>query len=191
MRVLAESGALEPLEADRRHAAWKIQGLWSQLPLFAAQSRREPPAPLPPVTESEILQQDYRTTGVAVGRHVVQVLRAALEGRGVRRAVEVRKALPGEHLEVFGLVSCRQRPPTAGGVAFLTLEDETGMVNLVIWPRVWKEFRVLAREAKLLGACGRVQRDGAGESGAVSVLVERLWKLDHEVPGSPPSRDFH
>jgi len=94
----------------------------------------------------------------------------------------------GRQVSYAGLVICRQRPGTAGGVVFMTLEDETGFVNLVLWERVFERYAVLAKSANFLGVTGKLQAD----EGVVHIVAEKLWtpKLDLAVIGAP-SRDFH
>jgi DNA polymerase III alpha subunit len=140
------------------------------------------------------LHADYRSTGLSVDLHPIALIRRELDRLGVSR-IEDMATHQGDRISVAGIVSNRQRPGTANGVVFMTLEDETGLGNLVIWPRFWQENRLLARNARLLGAEGRLQREG----NAVSLLVDRFF----EVPAPPEearvalselavrSRDFH
>jgi error-prone DNA polymerase len=186
LRALADAGALTSLTAPRRQAAWELQGLWTDLPLFTGIARREPAAELPEETPMEALEADYRAVGLSVGQHPVGLMRGQLERDGVLRLEMLAGRPPGAPVRIVGLVTCRQRPGTANGVVFMTLEDETAMVNLVIWPKIWAAFRKVARDASILGAEGRLQREG----GALSVLVDRFWKPDGLTIGSV-SRDFH
>ncbi len=181
LQVLAEAGALSTLVGDRRHAAWAIQGLWTDLPLFAGLTRREALPDLPPMSTVQRLQADYRTVGVSVDLHPLRLLRATLDDMGCVRLDRLVRRSSGERVRIAGLVSSRQRPGTASGVVFMTFEDESAMANLVVWPKIWATFRILARRASILGADGRLQREGD----AVSVLVDRFW----EVPELPTDTD--
>jgi len=180
LQKLAEANAFKILGVDRRQAAWELQGLWTDLPLFAGLGRREPVADLPAEGPVEALQADYRSVGLSVDTHPIQLIRDQLDQMGVLPMGDLTKRPSGVRVRIAGLVSSRQRPGTASGVVFMTFEDETGMGNLVIWPRTWQKFRRLARHSSLLGANGTLQRQGD----AVSVLVETFW----EVPDPPKTR---
>jgi len=193
LQALAEADAFASLGVDRRRAAWEIQGLWNDLPLFVGLSRQEPDPGLPREDPVEALHADLRAVGASVRAHPIELIREPLRRMGVHRLSELLTLPDGAHVRVAGLVQSRQRPGTASGVVFLTLEDETAMLNLIVWPRVWERYRRLARHAPALGADGRLQREGL----SVSLLVESFW----EPPGpsgAPPlatlplrSRDFH
>jgi error-prone DNA polymerase len=190
LQRLAAARAFEDLGADRRQAAWQIQGLWTELPLFAGMERQEPRTTLPVESAEQRLQADYRATGFSVDAHPVGLMRELLDRLGCLSAAALQRRGDRDRVRLAGLVSSRQRPETAAGVVFMTLEDETGLTNLVLWPKVWAEHRRLAREATLLGCDGRLQR----QEGALSVLVERLWPIPSEGPSlgtlEVRSRDF-
>jgi error-prone DNA polymerase len=191
LRLLASSGALADLGVDRRQAAWDLQGLWTGLPLLSGLARTEAPAELPQEEDWDSLEEDYRAVGLSVRHHPVGLMREQLTRQGVLSLREAAARSPGERVRVYGLVSCRQRPSTAKGVVFMTLEDETGMLNLVVWPKVWALYRKVARHAVLLGVDGRLQRDGTVDGAACSVLVDAMW-LKSETPNVAPSaRNFH
>ncbi len=185
LQVLAEAGALEVIAGpDRRQAAWALQGLWTELPLFAGLTRDEPPAELPQQTELERLKAEYRTLGLSVDLHPLELLRRQLAARGVIPLQQLLEHAHGDQVKVAGLVSSRQRPGTAKGVVFMTFEDETGLANLVVWPKTWQRFRRVAMQHSMLGCDGRVQR----AEGALSVLVESLWPLpEPEITAPGPA----
>jgi error-prone DNA polymerase len=187
LEELADADAFRALGVERRRALWEIQGLWTGLPLLAGLSRREPAANLPTEAPYDALRADLRAVGLSVDRHPLQFFRAGLDRQGAVPIDRVRTMSPGSAVRIGGLVQNRQRPGTANGVVFMTLEDETAMVNLVIWPRTWSTFRTLARNRSLLGVDGRVQR----QDDAVSVLVDRFFPLEEEPTLELPSRDFH
>jgi len=196
LQALAEAGAFAQVAGpDRRAVAWVLQGLWTDLPLFAALERTEPSPDLPQQGPLERLKADYRSTGLSVDLHPIALLRSKLDALGVLRCDRLAVHRPGSRVRIAGIVQSRQRPGTASGVVFMTFEDETGMANLVVWPKTWLAFRRLARGASLLGADGRLQR----QDDAVSVLVERFWRLPEPETGaserlsdlSVRSRDFH
>ena len=187
LQALASADAFQVFGHDRREAAWVLQGLWTGLPLFAGLARPEAAPVLPEESPTDALLADYRATGLSIDRHPIALARPQLEERGVLRLSELLELDSGTEVSIAGLVGSRQRPGTANGVVFMTLEDETAMANLIIWPRVWQENRRLARTRSLLGVHGRLQR----QDGAVSVLVHTFWDLE-DAPGiSVPSRDFH
>jgi error-prone DNA polymerase len=198
LHVLAEAGAFEAIVGpDRRRAAWILQGLWTDLPLFAAQELQEDDPPvLPRQWPQDRLRADYRSTGLSVELHPMQFIRRALDELGVRLMCTLHELDNDARVKVGGVVSTRQRPGTSNGVVFLTLEDETGMVNLIVWPKVWAAQRKLARNKNFLGVDGKVQR----QDDALSILVERFWELpEPDEPGETAglstlrvhSRDFH
>jgi error-prone DNA polymerase len=196
LTTLAESGALERIAGhERRKVAWEVQGLWTGLPLFVGLGRSEPVPDLPPLDTLSLLQADFRAVGVSVDLHPISLVRDQLAERGCVPIEQLQSIASGSVVRIGGLVSSRQRPGTASGVVFLTLEDETGMANLVVWPRTWTEHRKLARTATMLGVDGHLQR----QDEAVSLLVDRFWVMPEPSADREPrlatlplrSRDFH
>lgn len=186
LETLAHANAFTTLGVSRRKALWELQGLWTGLPLFAGLSRREPEPDLPVEAPYQGLQADYRAVGLSVDKHPLRFFREGLRAKDALEIAMLTNLPSGRRVRIGGLVSNRQRPGTANGVTFMTLEDETGMVNAIIWPKVWTEHRRLARNTSLLGVDGQLQRQGD----AVSILVERFWPLE-EIPSLVvPSRDF-
>lgn len=179
LQALAEANAFEALGVDRRQAAWALQGLWTDLPLFASVERKEPEAQLPVETAVDALMADFRAVGLSVEQHPMQLLRQQLTEMGALPLSALTYRQSGERVRLAGLVSSRQSPGTASGVVFMTLEDETATANLVVWPRTWEKYRKTARHAALIGVDGELQRQGD----AVSVLVHRFW----DTP-DPPQR---
>jgi len=118
----------------------------------------------------------------------LRALRDALAAQGLPDARAIAAMSDGRPVRYAGLVICRQRPGTAGGVTFMTLEDETGFVNLVFWAQVWEEHKVLAKTLALMGVSGRIQ----SEDGVVHLVVDRVWEPRLEaMPAAGGSRDFH
>jgi error-prone DNA polymerase len=185
LEALAEADAFRALGVGRREAAWILQGLWTSLPLFAGLGRREPPPPLPPETPIEKVEAAYRRVGLDVETHPMALIRPGLDGVP---PLQVLQGLPaGRRVRIAGLVANRQRPGTANGVVFMTLEDETAMVNLIVWPKTWARYRKLARHAPLVGVDGKLQR----QDEAMSVLVESFWPLPEDALSIRScSRDF-
>ncbi|MBI4513402.1 MAG: error-prone DNA polymerase [Gemmatimonadetes bacterium] len=185
LRTLAEAGAFGTLWSGRRSALWEVLARLRETALAPVPAELRPP--LPEMPHWELIAADYTTTGMCANGHPMEVLRPGLRARGVLSAQELRARRSGERLQVAGVVICRQRPGTAKGVVFLTLEDETGMSNFVVHPRTFAEYhRVIVCSAALL-IRGVVQR----EDGVVTVRAEGICSI---VPGAAaeaiPSRDF-
>ena len=188
LRRLAEAGALAPFEGRRRAALWAAHGLGKLPETVLPLVPREPLPDFTPLSESQAIDWDYRFSGHSTRGHPLAPLRAALTAQELPDARTVAALPDGRRVRYAGLVICRQRPGTAAGMTFMTLEDETGFVNVVIRSRVFDGHAVLARTAPLLGVTGRMQ----AESGVVHVVADALWAP--ELPTRPPtagSRDFH
>jgi error-prone DNA polymerase len=186
LEALAEAGALEPLLEGRREAIWKVHAPRVEpSSLFARAELGDPLPSLAPLSRAEALVLDYERTGLSVGDHPMRLLRERLPKR-FKRAADLETSKNGERVSAAGLVICRQRPGTASGVVFVTMEDETGFINLVLWARVFDEHRDVATGSSLLTAHGKIERDGE----VVYIVARRLERLD---TGSLPrmSRDFH
>ena len=186
---LAEAGALAGLEKRRRDALWQVRGLTraraAVLPPGAA--RDETPA-FADLDLREAIAWDYRTSAHSPRGHPLAALRAQLRARGLPDARTVSSMRDGRKTRYAGLVICRQRPGTAGGVVFMTLEDETGFVNLVVWSRVFDAHALVARTAPFLGVTGTIQR----AAGVVHLVADTLWRPElDEDPNAVGSRDFH
>jgi error-prone DNA polymerase len=139
-------------------------------------------------TEGEDIAADYAHVGISLGRHPLALLRARLDAAGVITARSVAEMTPGARVRAAGLVITRQRPSSASGVTFVTLEDETGYLNLVVWEKLAERDRKILLGAALLGVAGAVQK----QDGVLHVIAERLF--DHsELLGRlvTYSRDFH
>ena len=188
VRRLAEAGAFGGFEGKRRTALWGAQDLGrmpaSALPLAPC----EPLPDFEPLSEFETIAWDYRFSTHSTRGHPLAPLRDALTSRKLPDARTVAAMSNGRRVRYAGIVICRQRPATASSVTFMTLEDETGFVNVVVWKRVFDEHAVLARTASFLGVTGKLQ----SESGVVHIVADALWTP--EIPVRPPtagSRDFH
>jgi error-prone DNA polymerase len=173
LEKLAEADAMRSLGLDRRAALWQVRGLAdaAPLPLFAGHDAALRAADLPRMRLGEHVAADYQSTGLSLKAHPMRLLRAVLAGEAVRSCAEATSARDGARLQVAGLVLVRQRPGSASGVVFATIEDETGIANIVIWPAVIEQYRRAVVGAALLLVAGRVQR---AEEGIVHVIAERL-----------------
>ncbi len=184
VRQLAAAGALAPLAGHRRLAHWSAAGVAGRAPLDARAD--EPTLALAAPGEGEDIAADYASLGLTLGRHPLALIRDAL--KGFRKASELHALPHGSRACVAGLVTCRQRPDTASGVIFVTLEDETGCANVVVWSSLVERQRRELLGARLLGVHGTVERDGE----VVHLVARRL--IDHSAllgPLAAPSRDFH
>ena len=185
---LAEADAFRPaLRLARREALWVIKALRDEpLPLFAAADAREgtpvpeideAPIALRPMTTGSEVVEDYVHIGLTLRRHPIAFLRADLETRRITTCAEAMQARDGRCLEAAGLVLVRQRPGSAKGVMFITLEDETGIANLVVWPQVFERFRRTVIGANMIAARGRIQREGE----VVHLVAHQLTDLSAEL----------
>ena len=172
---LARSGGLDGLCGSRRQAVWDVQALGPPADdnLFRGVPMDRSPAPGPPLDEVEQVVEDYRTTGLSLSSHPLALMRPFLDRRRVLTASRLMDARAKARVRVAGLVICRQRPPTAKGVAFLSLEDETGISNLVVPPEIFERDRRVLLGSAFLVAEGRVER----VSTVVTVQVSRASAL--------------
>jgi error-prone DNA polymerase len=185
---LAEAGALGPLAVDRRSAVWRSLGIEAfDGDLFAGLAPPEPVPALPDASAAEEISADFATSGLSVRSHPMAVVRPGL-GSGTVRTVRELVRLPDRApVEVAGLVIVRQRPETARGIVFVSLEDETGIANLVVMPDVYERFRPVVRGSPFLLARGRVERNGL----VVNVRVDSMAPLALAPPVGDRARDFH
>ena len=190
LEALAESGAFG---SDRRGALWRARAKKDDGLYESANVVEEHPK-LAPLTRAEQLTLDYARTGLSVKDHPMRLARPRLP-RKVKNATELMNAKHGEPIVVAGLAICRQRPGTASGVVFVTLEDEFGFLNLVLWARVFEKYRYVSTTSSMLIAYGKVER--APSSDVVYVIVDHIEPLmlgsDDESATDLPSmsRDFH
>jgi error-prone DNA polymerase len=188
LNVLAASGALKSLAKNRHRARWDVAGVQKPTPLFP-QIRIPEGTPLLRIpTEGQDIAADYRHLGFTLGRHPLALLRTRLIAMHIEQASLVTGLEHGTATYAAGLVITRQRPGSAAGVTFVTIEDETGYLNLVVWERLAKYQRPILLGATLLGVKGHVQKEGE----VVHVVADRLY--DHSaLLGTLPtqSRDFH
>ncbi len=149
LKTLAEAGAFETLWGPRRRAAlWEVLGRLAQQPLAPVKSRRDPK--LKEMEKIELIAADYMTTGLCTHGHPMEHLRGRLRAHGVLSAEELGRVRSGQRVRVAGVVICRQRPGTAKGVLFITLEDETGFSNFVVYPDLHARYRRAVRSPVLL-----------------------------------------
>ncbi|MEE8109053.1 MAG: error-prone DNA polymerase, partial [Gammaproteobacteria bacterium] len=188
LAALAAADALYFISGNRHRARWDVAGLVPPSPLFPKPRIAEALPLLPSPTVEEAVVADYRTLGLSLRAHPIALLRRQLREAGWLSCAELKKLPNGAPAAVAGLVITRQRPNSASGVVFVTLEDESDHSNVIIWPKLVERQRREVLEARLLGVRGRVQREGE----VLHLIATRLE--DHsELLGSllTRSRDFH
>ena len=191
--MLAEIGALNSLGHDRRSALWQVERAVRPAGELFEEATPGPQAPkssspLPEMNVSERLIADYSGTGLTVGPHPLTFRRHELSMRGVLPAIELPKARAGRRVRTAGMVITRQRPGTAKGFVFLTLEDETGISNIIVRPDLYAADRLIIVESSFLLVEGVLQN----QDGVTSIKAERVSKLNG-LPDSAAidSHDFH
>jgi len=191
---LAEADAFGSLGLTRRQALWHVLELDdAQLPLFGEVFQSEiknekSKILLPSMPLTQEVKIDYQTTSLSLKKHPVALIRDALSKQRILTSKEVNTTDAGKWVKVAGLVLVRQRPGTASGIVFITLEDETGVVNLIVRPNIWDKYRAAARHAGLLQCDGYVERQGE----VVHIMAKRLFDRSEMIAGyEVGSRDFH
>jgi error-prone DNA polymerase len=187
LEALADAGALRALSGNRHLTFWQVAGSEQELPLAPAQRASEGTPLLAPPTEGQNIAADYRSAGLTLGRHPLALLREELAAGHIVTSAALRDLPHGQVVRVAGIVTARQRPQSAGGVMFVTLEDETGYVNLVVWEQVWSRARRIANNSRLLEVHGQLQREGLVTHVVARRLVDRTSLLGAVVT---QSRDF-
>jgi error-prone DNA polymerase len=186
LRMLAEVGALNSLSGNRRDALWEAErALRPAGPLFETAETPELASPLSAMTAPERIRADFYGTGVTIGPHPMKLYRDGLRTRGVVAAEDLQYEKHGRLIRVAGCVICRQRPGTAKGFMFLSLEDETGIANAIVEPDLFDAFRETLVTAPYLLVEGILQN----QQGAISVKLNRAEALNFEV-AEVPSHDF-
>ena len=180
---LAEADVFHTLGADRRQGLWKVKGLGeAPLPLFAAADAQEavfspeglePDVSLRPLTEGREVVEDYRALQLSLRAHPLAFLRQEFTRRGITRCADLAHIKDGRHVEVAGIILVRQKPGSAKGVLFITIEDETGIANGILWPDRFEAQRRTVMSAAMIGMKGRVQKEGQ----VIHVICDRI--IDH------------
>ena len=180
---LAEADAFQTLGLDRRNALWAIRGLSdTRLPLFdnvPAEPDAEPAVALTAMTAGRQVVEDYCSVGLSLRRHPVSFLRQDLAARQIVCCADLATIRDGKRVEVAGIILVRQRPGSARGVLFVTIEDETGHANLILWPSVFEAQRRLVLSASMIACRGKLQREGE----VLHVIAEHLTDLSDLLRG--------
>lgn len=181
---LAEADAFHCISEDRRQGLWKVKGLGeAPLPLFAAADEREagfspegrePSVALRPMTDGWEVVEDYRVTQLSLRAHPVRFLRGELDAMNVVRCADLPSIRDGRNIEVAGVILVRQRPGSAKGVLFVTIEDETGIANGILWPNRFEIYRRQVMSASMIALRGRLQKEGE----VIHIICDRI--TDHD-----------
>jgi error-prone DNA polymerase len=187
LKKLAQADAFRSLDLNRRAALWQSLPQTESFPLFDIVDLDEPPASLPAMAPLQEVLADYRAAGMTLRQHPLSFLRPQLDQLKVVPASQLAVLPVGRRFKVAGVVLLRQRPSTAKGITFVTLEDETGMANLIVRQEIWERYRRVARSAAVMLATGILQR----EDGVIHILVSRLDDLSAPLANLVTnSRDF-
>ncbi|TKD52363.1 DNA polymerase III subunit alpha [Sphingomonas baiyangensis] len=180
LEKIARADGFHALGLDRRQALWAIKGLGAApLPLFAAADARaggltpelaEPAVALDPLTAGREVVEDYRATQLSLRAHPLSFLRDAFTRRRITRCADLARLKDGARVEVAGIILVRQKPGSAKGVLFITIEDETGVANAILWPDRFEAQRRTVMSAAMIGVVGRVQREGQ----VIHVITDRI-----------------
>ncbi|WP_342250973.1 error-prone DNA polymerase [Sphingomonas sp. OTU376] len=181
---LAEADAFHSIAEDRRQGLWKVKGLGeAPLPLFAAADAREggfspegrePDVALAPLTVGREVVEDYRTLQLSLRAHPLSFLREQLSAERIVKCADLAGIRDGRHVEVAGVILVRQRPGSARGVLFITIEDETGVANGILWPDRFERQRRVVMSASMVSLRGRLQKEGE----VIHVIVDRVVPRD-------------
>ncbi|WP_347301991.1 error-prone DNA polymerase [Croceibacterium sp. TMG7-5b_MA50] len=176
LEKLAKADAFHALGLNRRQALWAIRGLGeTPLPLLEAAERREEPVSLVPLTAGREVVEDYRATQLTLRQHPLFFLRDRLARQGVIACEALRATKDGRRVEVAGIILVRQKPGSAKGVLFITIEDETGVANIILWPDRFEAQRTVVMSSAMISVTGVVQRDGSGgNAGTIHIIADRI-----------------
>ena len=188
LAVLAEAAALRGITGHRHRARWEVASIEKQpADLLRGIARKDDATAIRPAAETDNLKADYAATGLTLGRHPVALIRNILRQRRVRTAQQLLQLKHGTHTRACGLITMRQRPMTANGTIFLTLEDETGHVNVVVWQRLWERQRSIILNASLIAVDGVMESDGE----VYHLIARQVHNFDELAKGlQTRSRDF-
>jgi error-prone DNA polymerase len=188
LAVLAEAAALRGIAGHRHRARWEVAAIEKQpADLLEGINRQDDATAIRPASETDDLRADYAATGLTLGRHPVALIRNILRHRRIKTAQQLLQLKHGTHTRACGLITMRQRPMTANGTIFLTLEDETGHVNVVIWQRLWERQRSIILNASLIAVDGVLESDGE----VYHLIARQVHDFDGLVKGlKTRSRDF-
>ena len=171
--ALAAAGALKSMAGHRHKVRWTVAGVEEPMPLIPSMDRYEAVPMLKKPTEGQDVVADYQSLGLTLERHPVALIRKHLDVYRYVPADRLKDMTSGQHIRVVGLVITKQRPGTASGVIFITLEDETGCANIIVWKKISEEQREALLHARLMGIEGELQKEGK----VIHVIARKL--IDH------------
>ena len=187
LKRLSNANAFSSLNMSRRQSVWHALPAQESLPLLDRLPEQEAPVDLPLMSSYQEVIADYQSAGLSLKGHPIEFIRPLLTEQNVTRASDLPKLVADRRYKVAGLVLMRQRPSTAKGVTFVTLEDETGTINLIVRKEVWKKYRDAAHQASVMLAHGRLQRDRE----TIHILADKLEDLTPQLDDvRSRSRDF-
>ena len=196
--VLARAGALAGLVGHRHQAHWDVAGISTPLPIqHSPTTQKQSTTRLHAPSQHKDMLDDYRYTGLTLGAHPMALLRNRDDFLHFCTAEQLMQKRPGQLVRIAGLVTGRQRPGTASGVVFVTLEDETGNINVIVWSSIMTRFRAALLQSRLLKIKGVVEREGlvvhvvAGHVEDISHMLHNDQEFSAEPPAAFRSRDFH
>jgi error-prone DNA polymerase len=190
--ALARADAFASLGLSRRDVLWAVRGFSDvTLPLLDRTPDSEPSVTLPALTLGEQVVDDYGSFSMTLRSHPLALLRATFTARGISSTTVLKDSKNGDVFSLAGLVLVRQRPGTASGVVFVTIEDEAGIANLVVWPKVFEAHRRIVMGARLMGVRGRIQREGKGDYVVIHLVAEELWDFSADLDSISALDTFH
>ncbi|MEO0793823.1 MAG: error-prone DNA polymerase [Verrucomicrobiota bacterium] len=193
LRALAAAGALNALAGSRRQAMWRIESpleddLFGRFEAAQMDQRAVDTSPLEEMTQWERICYDFETVGLTVGEHPMQKLRPRIRTRSkIWRAADLPDARNNQRLSVAGAVICRQRPGTAKGVVFISLEDETGISNCIVWPGIFEKLRLMISAEPYLIITGKIQKS----QGTIHIITSNIQPVPIDDAPAGASHDFH
>ncbi len=192
LKALAHANALRGLVGHRHQAAWAVAGIDTRAtPLLRATRVHEAPVALAAPAEFDDMRADYQSVGLTLGRHPLALLREQLRAFKIETAATLRGYPSGRLARASGIVTHRQRPPTARGTMFITLEDETGAINVIAWPQVVETQRQPLLSSRLMTVYGQWQREGDDRFAVMHLVATRVVDHTHLLAGlDSRSRDF-
>jgi error-prone DNA polymerase len=173
LSALAAAGALKSIAGHRHKVRWTVAGVEEPMPLIPSMDRYEAVPMLRKPTEGQDIVADYQSLGLTLERHPMTLIRKRLDAYHYVKAEDLNDLKSGRHIRVAGLVITKQRPGTASGVIFVTLEDESGCTNLIVWKKIAEEQRDVLLNASLMGVEGELQKEGK----VIHVIARKL--IDH------------
>ncbi len=186
---LASAGALSCFGVTNREALWRVMAIERRSPLFAGVElvdEAQTAQTLATMTATESMRADYGTLGLSVHTHPMALVRPQMKQQRIIGFLELERTRHGKQVRVGGMAVTRQRPGTASGVIFMTLEDEDGHMNLIVFTKVYEKYRTVIRDSMMLIATGKVQRIG----NVVNLIVQGFLPLEVAGPGVMVSRNY-